>query len=128
MSAEPERLAEATLDVRQAMLVAYGPLTRDSNPIHLDEAFAATTAYGRRIAHGTLSLNALWRAIDATFPAGVAAQVAIDVRFTAPVFVDERLTGGGERTGAGTYDVWVRTVDREVIRGTLTLPRAGLPG
>lgn len=128
MSTEPVRLAEATLDVEQAMLVAYGPLTRDSNPIHLDAAFAATTRYGRRIAHGTLSLNALWRAIDATFPAEVAAQAALDVRFTAPVYVDECLTGGGERTGAGTYDVWVRTPDREVIRGTLTLPRTVSPG
>jgi len=118
---EPQFLVEASIDVRQSMLVAYGPLTRDTNPIHLDEAFAATTSYGRRIAHGTLSLNALWQAIDATFPAQVAATVAIDVRFTAPVFVDEHLTGGGVRTGPGTYDVWVRTPDREVIRGTLTL-------
>lgn len=121
LNTEPERLVEAALDVRQAMLVAYGPLTRDSNPIHLDEAFAATTAYGRRIAHGTLSLNALWLAVDATFSAETAARAAIDVRFTAPVFVDERLTGGGVRTGTGTYDVWVRALDREVIRGTLTL-------
>jgi acyl dehydratase len=119
---EPERLVEASLDVRQAMLVAYGPLTRDSNPIHLDEAFAATTTYGRRIAHGTLSLNALWLAIDATFAAETVARASIDVRFTAPVFVDECLTGGGVRTGIGSYDVWVRTPDREVIRGTLTLP------
>ena len=118
---EPAFLVETTLDVRQAMLVAYGPLTRDSNPIHLDEAFAATTAYGRCIAHGTLSLNALWQSIDATFSPEIAAAAAIDVRFTAPVFVDERLTGGGARTGAGRYDVWVRTPDREVIRGTLTL-------
>lgn len=121
LTVEPERLVDATLDVRQAMLVAYGPLTRDSNPIHLDEVFAATTSYGRRIAHGTLSLNALWLAVDATFSAETATRASIDVRFTAPVFVDERLTGGGTRTGTGTYDVWVRTPDREVIRGTLTL-------
>jgi 3-hydroxybutyryl-CoA dehydratase len=121
LTVEPEHLVEATLDVRQAMLVAYGPLTRDSNPIHLDEAFAATTAYGRRIAHGTLSLNALWLAVDATFSVETATRASIDVRFTAPVFVDEHLIGGGVRTGTGIYDVWVRTPDREVIRGTLTL-------
>jgi 3-hydroxybutyryl-CoA dehydratase len=119
--AQPARLVEARLAVRQEMLVAYGPLTRDSNPIHLDEAFAATTAYGRRIAHGTLSLNALWRAIEATFPPEIAARVAIDVRFTAPVFVDEVLTGGGERNRDDVYDVWVKAGDRLVIGGTLTL-------
>ena len=122
VTARPARLVEATLTIRQEMLVAYGPLTRDSNPIHLDEAFAATTVYGRRIAHGTLSLNALWRAIDATFGPEAAARVSIDVRFTSPVFVEERLTGGGERTADDRYDVWVRAGDRVVIAGTLTLP------
>jgi 3-hydroxybutyryl-CoA dehydratase len=117
----PVRLVEARLTVRQEMLVAYGPLTRDSNPIHLDEAFATTTAYGRRIAHGTLSLNALWRAIEATFSREIAARVAIDVRFTAPVFVDETLVAGGERNRDGGYDVWVKAGDRLVISGTLTL-------
>ena len=107
------------------MLVAYGPLTRDSNPIHLDEAFAATTAYGRRIAHGTLSLNALWRAIDATFSREIAARVAVDVRFTAPVFVDETLIAGGERSRDDVYDVWVKAADRVVISGTLTLGSDG---
>lgn len=119
----PAQLVEATLTVRQEMLVAYGPLTRDSNPIHLDEAFAATTAYGRRIAHGTLSLNALWRSIDATFSPEIAARVAVDVRFTAPVFVDESLTGGGELAESGVYNVWVRAADRVVISGTLTVGR-----
>jgi 3-hydroxybutyryl-CoA dehydratase len=118
---QPARLVEARLTVRQEMLVAYGPLTRDSNPIHLDEAFAATTAYGRRIAHGTLSLNALWRAIEATFRPEIVERVAVDVRFTAPVFVDETLTGGGERAEDGIYDVWVKAGDRIVISGSLTL-------
>lgn len=118
----PAQLVEAALTIRQEMLVAYGPLTRDSNPIHLDEAFAATTVYGRRIAHGTLSLNALWRAIDATFPREIVARVAVEVRFTAPVFVDETLTGGGELAESGVYNVWVRAGDRVVISGTLSLP------
>jgi acyl dehydratase len=121
MNPEPAQLVATTLDVAQEMLVAYGPLTRDSNPIHLDEAFARTTAYGRRIAHGTLSLNALWRAIDATFPPEVAARVAIDVRFTAPVFVGEQLMANGERTAVGVYAVRVKAADRVVISGTLTL-------
>lgn len=119
MSGTPARLREGVLQVSRDMLVGYGPLTRDSNPIHLDESFAATTPYGRCIAHGTLSLNALWRAIDATFAPEVAAQVELDVRFSAPVFVGERLVGGGTRNAEGVYEVWVRAGDRVVIEGTL---------
>lgn len=120
----PAHLTEASMVVRQSMLVAYGPLTQDSNPIHLDEAFAAATPFGRRIAHGTLSLNALWRAIDATFPRDVAARLDLDVRFTAPVYVDETLTGGGRLAQDDCYEVWVRAGERVVIAGTLRLPRA----
>ncbi len=117
----PAALVETTLQVARPMLVAYGELTGDSNPIHLDPAFAATTAYGRCIAHGTLSLNALWQSIGATFDAATAACLDLDIRFTAPVFVGEVLTGGGTLlpgTG-GRYDVWVRAGDRTVIAGEL---------
>lgn len=124
----PETLIEAALDVEHPMLVAYGALTRDSNPIHLDAAFAATTSYGRCIAHGTLSLNVLWQSIASTFDAATAARLDLDIRFTAPVFVGEHLTGGGSQV-PGTdarYEVWVKAGDRTVIAGELDLQPAAL--
>ncbi|MEO8038100.1 MAG: MaoC family dehydratase [Betaproteobacteria bacterium] len=120
LNSQSAHLVEASLRITRAMLVAYGSLTRDSNPIHLDEAFAASTPYGRCIAHGTLSLNALWQSIDATFTAEMTARAAVDIRFTAPVFVGEILVGGGERVGDGRYEVWVKTSDRLVISGNLS--------
>ena len=124
----PDALVEATLDVEHPMLVAYGALTCDSNPIHLDAGFAATTRYGRCIAHGTLSLNVLWQSIDASFDVATTARLDLDIRFTAPVFVGERLVGGGTRV-PGTdarYEVWVRASDRTVIAGELDLQPTAL--
>lgn len=124
----PDTLIEARLDVEHAMLVAYGALTCDSNPIHLDAGFAATTPYGRCIAHGTLSLNVLWQSIAATFDAATAARLDLDIRFTAPVFVGERLVGGGARVPGSDarYEVWVRAGDRTVMAGELGLQPAAL--
>lgn len=68
-----------------------------------------------------MSLNALWQSIGATFDAATAACLDLDIRFTAPVFVGEVLTGGGALlpgTG-GRCDVWVRAGDRTVIAGEL---------
>ncbi len=124
----PDTLVEATLDIEHPMLVAYGALTCDSNPIHLDAGFAATTPYGRCIAHGTLSLNVLWQSIAATFDMASAACLDLDIRFSAPVFVGERLVGGGTRVpGTDTrYEVWVRAGDRTVIAGELDLRPAAI--
>ena len=122
MTSPPDTLRSATLGVRQDMLAPYGALTRDGNPIHTDAQFAAGTSYGRCIAHGTLSLNALWRSIEASFPPEAAAQAELDVRFTAPVFPGETLTGGGARRPDGAWEVWVRAGERTVVSGTLVMP------
>jgi acyl dehydratase len=122
MTARPAALHPATLAITHAMLAPYGALTRDSNPIHTDAAFAAGTAFGRCIAHGTLSLNALWLSIEASFAPEDAARADMDIRFTAPVYPGETVEGGGTRREDGSYDVWVRTGGRTVITGTLVLP------
>lgn len=122
MNDHPDILRCATLEVSQEMLAPYGALTRDGNPIHTDARFAAGTAYGRCIAHGTLSLNALWRSIEMSFPPEAAARAEVDVRFTAPVFPGETLTGGGARRPDGSWEVWVRAGERTVVSGTLVMP------
>lgn len=121
----PAELEPVEMHVIEQQLHAYGALTRDTNPIHLDPAFAATTPYGKCIAHGTLSLNALWRSIYKTFTAGASAMptLNLDVKFSAPVFVGDSLTGGGRRVSddSNRYEVWVKVGERVVISGELTV-------
>ncbi|MBV8392232.1 MAG: (R)-hydratase, partial [Alphaproteobacteria bacterium] len=41
--------------VTEADIAAFAGVSGDTNPIHLHEAFAKTTRFGQRIAHGMLS-------------------------------------------------------------------------
>ncbi|MEA2246664.1 MAG: hypothetical protein QOH46_1193 [Solirubrobacteraceae bacterium] len=43
--------------ITEADLVNFAGVSGDFNPLHTDDVFAATTPYGRRIAHGMLALS-----------------------------------------------------------------------
>lgn len=92
---------------------AYGELTDDFNPIHIDPEFAARTPMGRCIAHGTMSIGLLWQSIFRTLGDGAADRVELDVRFVKPVFAGEVIEAGGQLQAGepGCYAVWVRGAD-----------------
>jgi 3-hydroxybutyryl-CoA dehydratase len=86
--------------VTERDLLLTAEITGDHDPLHVDEAYAARTAYGQRIAHGALVLGLLsstasriaHRAIAAGAE-GVPVSLGYDrVRFLAPVFVGDGLT------------------------------------
>lgn len=120
----PLRLAGTSLKVTQARIDRYARLTGDPNPIHLDAAFAATTGMGGIIAHGTLSMNLLWQALEATFGADGIAGICLDIRFVRPVRVDDVVTASGEPADEpGVWQVRVANQAGEaVIDGHAYLP------
>lgn len=119
----PQTLMPARMTVTEATILAYAELTGDWNPIHVDEAFAAASPMGGRIAHGTMSMNLLWQSIVATFGEVAARGAALEVRFVRPVRIGDSVETGGEPAADGTH--WTLRVrnDRgeDVITGTLAL-------
>lgn len=120
-------LTPATLQIDQPLIDEYAQLTQDFNPLHLDAAFAAQTPMGGIIAHGTLSMNLVWQALEASF--GAAAQGAtLDIRFVRPVRVGDTVSARGtaDAASAGLYAVWVENQRGEkVIEGTVQLAGTG---
>lgn len=45
-----------SVTVTEAMINTYADLTGDHTPVHVDEAYARTTPFGTRVAHGLLGL------------------------------------------------------------------------
>lgn len=44
-------------EVTEARINAYAELTGDYTPVHIDEAYAKTTPFGTRVAHGLFGLS-----------------------------------------------------------------------
>ncbi|GAA1123542.1 MaoC family dehydratase [Citricoccus alkalitolerans] len=86
--------------ISQEDIDVFADLTGDHNPIHVDEAFAASSVYGTRIAHGLLSLSIvvphlaqLWKVTGA----GVGINYGLNkVRFPAPTPAGARVRAGAE--------------------------------
>lgn len=117
-------LKTVQLTASPEVIRAYGELTGDFNPIHIDPEFASKTPMGRCIAHGTMSIGLLWQSLFGTFGPDADQRVELDVRFVKPVFAGETIEAGGapQAGEAGHYAVWVRGTDgTDRVTGTARL-------
>jgi acyl dehydratase len=81
-----------TKQITDAVVRAFADLSGDYNPIHLDEEFAKTTRFGKRIAHGMIS-GALFSAVlGYKFKERRVVYLSQTMRFIAPVFIDDTIT------------------------------------
>ena len=68
----------------------FALLTGDANPVHFDEAFAATTRFGSRIVHGMLSVCMIPTIIATKIPGSV--YVSQNISFKKPVYLGDEIT------------------------------------
>jgi 3-hydroxybutyryl-CoA dehydratase len=71
---------------------AFADLTGDHNPIHLDDAYAATTRFGRRIAHGMIAAGLISAALANDLPGPGTIYLGQTLQFKAPVFPGDTIT------------------------------------
>lgn len=71
---------------------AFAELSGDCNPVHLDDAFARTTRFGRRIAHGMLGASLISTVLGTKLPGQGAIYLSQTLQFLAPVFPGDTVT------------------------------------
>jgi acyl dehydratase len=84
--------AEITKKIEQADVDAFADLTGDHNPVHVDEEFAKTTRFGRRIAHGMLTASLISSVLANKLPGAGSVYLGQTLRFVAPVFPGDEIT------------------------------------
>jgi 3-hydroxybutyryl-CoA dehydratase len=101
--------AESEAVVSDAVVQAFADVSGDANPVHLDAAYAATTPFKERIAHGMLSAAYISALIGMKLPGPGSIYVSQTLSFRRPVKL-----GAAVRTR-----VEVAALDAEKARATL---------
>jgi 3-hydroxybutyryl-CoA dehydratase len=73
-------------------LLIFSETSGDYNPVHLDAQYAATTAFGERIAHGMWSGALISAAIATTLPGPGSVYRSQTLKFSRPVKLGDTIT------------------------------------
>jgi 3-hydroxybutyryl-CoA dehydratase len=100
MSPTPLTYAEIKIgDAASLSLIAddetvnhYARLTGDSNPVHLDEDYAARSFFKRRVAHGLLAAGLISAVLGTRLPGPGAVYLRQELDFKSPVFIGDTIT------------------------------------
>lgn len=86
---EPGMSGYFTKTITHTDIVIFAGLSGDTNPVHLNEEYAATTMFKHRIAHGMLSGGFISAAFGTRMPGVGCIYVQQIMNFKAPVYVGD---------------------------------------
>ena len=92
MSLEVGMTASRTRTMNDEAIQAFAQASGDTNAVHLDDAYAAQSAYGRRIAHGMLTASLISAILGNDLPGPGTVYLTQTLKFRAPVFVGDTVT------------------------------------
>ena len=73
-------------------IYTFAGVTGDFNPAHVNEAYAATTSFKKRIAHGMLSAGFVSAVLGTKLPGAGSIYAGQTMKFLAPVYIGDTVT------------------------------------
>lgn len=109
--------------VTDADIVLYAGLSGDTNPVHIDDEYAAATPFKGRIAHGLLTAAFISAVLGSILPGPGAIYLSQTLRFKAPVRPGDTVRARAQVTAVDpqrkrvTLETICTVGDRTVIEG-----------
>lgn len=119
--------------VSEADILMYAGVSGDTNPVHLDAEYAATTLFKERIAHGMLSAGLISAVIGTKLPGPGAIYVGQTLKFKAPVKIGDTVVAEAKVSQLDPVKkrVVLTTIctvkDKVVVEGEATIMVPGRP-
>lgn len=119
--------SEFTKTVTEADIIKYAEVSGDTNPVHLNAEYAATTMFKERIAHGMLTAGFISAVFGTQLPGPGSIYVNQSLKFKAPVKIGDEVTATVEVTGKlpdkkfVTFSTVCTVGGKPVLQGEATL-------
>lgn len=81
--------ASISTTVKDEDVAGFAKVSGDTNPVHLDDAYAATTMFKERIAHGMLSAAYISAVFGTKLPGPGCIYISQSMKFVAPVKIGD---------------------------------------
>ena len=87
-----EQEVNGVIGVTDELIDSYAKISKDFNPIHVDDAAAIRAGFTGRIAHGLLCEAEVSRILGTVFPGEGTILLQENIRFIGPVYVGDHIT------------------------------------
>ena len=95
----PGMEASVSKTITNEDVTAFAALSGDVNPVHLDDEFAATTIFKKRIAHGFLTGALFSTVLGTKLPGPGCIYLSQTMKFKAPVYIGAEVVATCKITG-----------------------------
>ena len=85
-----------TIEITESMIENFANLSGDYNPLHMDEDYAKTTSFKKRVCHGMLLSSFFSKLVGMYLPGQNALYLAQSLKFPKPCFINEKVTIAGK--------------------------------
>lgn len=84
--------ASFTKTISEADITLFAAVCGDTNPVHFDEIWARSTAFGGRIAHGMIAGSMIGTVLGTKLPGPGTVYLSQSLAFRAPVRIGDTVT------------------------------------
>ncbi len=92
-----------TKSISENDIFRFADASGDYNPLHIDETYARSSRFGKRVAHGILTAGIISTVLSSEIPGVGTIFLQLEIRFIKPVFINDRVTARA----------WVEEIIRE---------------
>jgi 3-hydroxybutyryl-CoA dehydratase len=78
--------------ITEADIILFAGISGDFNPLHMNEEYAKTTAFGKRIAHGGLAASLLAPVLGNQLPGLGTVALETTTKFRKPTYIGDTIT------------------------------------